>query len=48
LRNLKDKGLEQTFPIFEGERRSVLTSRELDLLAIKAMQTPTRFRTRRA
>jgi len=48
LQSLTDRGLMETLPLFEEERRSVLTSRGLDLLAIKAMQTPTRFRTRRA
>jgi DNA-binding MarR family transcriptional regulator len=48
LERLRDMGLIETLPLFEGERRSVLTALGLDLLAIKAMQTPTRFRTRRA
>jgi hypothetical protein len=38
----------ETLPLFEGEKRSVLTAPGLDLVAFKSMQTPTRFRTRRA
>ncbi|MCL4466906.1 MAG: replication-relaxation family protein [Chloroflexi bacterium] len=48
LEDLQDKGLVETLPLFEGEKRSVLTARGLDLVAFMSMQTPTRFRTRRA
>ncbi|MEW6568570.1 MAG: replication-relaxation family protein [Chloroflexota bacterium] len=48
LQRLKDMGLVEALPLFARERRAVLTSRGLDLLAFKAIQTPARFRLRRA
>jgi DNA-binding MarR family transcriptional regulator len=48
LTRMKTKRLVETLPLFEGERRSVLTDQGLDLLASKAMQTPARFRARRS
>jgi hypothetical protein len=48
LGELRGRGLLETLAQFEGEKRWVLTARGLDLVAFKSMQTPARFRTRRA
>jgi hypothetical protein len=48
LEELRGRGLVETLPLFEGERRSVLAAPGLDLVAFKSMQSPTGFRTRRA
>lgn len=48
LGRLREMGLVEILPLFGGEQRSVLTPRGQDLLACKSMQTPARFRIRRA
>jgi hypothetical protein len=48
LEELRGRGLVETLPLFEAEKRSVLAAPGLDLVAFKSMQSPTRFRTRRA
>jgi DNA-binding MarR family transcriptional regulator len=48
LGRLGEIGLAETLPQPGNRHRSVLTMRGIDLLAIKAMQTPARFRTCRA
>ena len=40
--------LAELLPLFEMERRYVLTDRGIDLLAYQSMQTPSRFRSRRS
>lgn len=48
LGRMKEMGLVEGLPLFAREGRSVLATCGLDLLAYSAMQTPARFRTRRA
>ncbi len=48
VERMRKRGLVECLPLFGGEQRSVLTDRGLNLLASKAMQTPARFRARRA
>ncbi len=48
LRRMEAVGLVERLPLFEGEHRFVLAPRGLDLLAYRVMQTPARFRARRA
>jgi hypothetical protein len=48
LEGLRDKGFVETLPLFEGEKRWVLTARGLDLVAFESMQTPMWLRNRRA
>ncbi len=48
LEELRGRSLLETLAQFDGEKRSVLTARGLDVVAFKSMQTPARFRTRRA
>ena len=48
LERMRKRGLVECLPLFGAERRSVLIDQGLNLLAGQAMQTPARFRARRA
>ena len=48
LRQLSRLDLCECLPLFKREQRFVLTDRGIDLLAYQSMQTPSRFRSRRA